>query len=410
MGATHISCSKEVRMDISTVVASLASPFHLLLLLLFPVLLFFFFFRSSATSPSPSKKTCPPSSSSPLSPATAAAATTPTTPTSTSSPSSFSHHHHRTSPSHQTGGVITQNRHYLSVLKGFAGSITCVALHPQQDIVAASCSGDRTVRVVDLSSPAKLRDANPPYVRCAIQGDFAAVVDFSHDGTHILAVKDFSRTLLKIKIAKDVETGRPMQVVSESTEPLHRNRVRWLSASKGNWVVTCSEEDDTEVKVWSYAGDLLASYTTKQVKNFQMSVSPVDGRFIAVAAWSSGVKVMEIVSKASDFRKLDKAMDLKTSKGVKVVGISADNKLAYTVDKGGVHTLWNIDVRYHAGEDPKELLTYEETDPRFANYTSLVFAPDNSRVIAVAWCVSMCSSRPVVLRSSVLGVLSVLGV
>eukprot|EP00922_Rhytidocystis_sp_ex-Travisia-forbesii_P049732 GHVS01073996.1.p1 GENE.GHVS01073996.1~~GHVS01073996.1.p1 ORF type:complete len:406 (+),score=53.18 GHVS01073996.1:1231-2448(+) len=352
-------------MDIATGLSALSGvlPIPILLLLLGLPFLFFYLFRSS-----PVQQSIQPPLQSPV-------LDTPPPPPIDNKPIA--------SPRLACSSA-THNPHYLTVLKGFSGNITCVAVHPQHDIVAVSCSGDRSIRVFDLSTPAKLRDNNPPYVRCAVEGDFASTLDFSHDGAHILAVKDFSRTLIKLKIAKDAATGRPMNVVSESSNPLHRNRVRWLSASKGNWVVTCSEEDDTEVKIWSHSGNLLASYTTKQVKNFQMAVSPMDGKFIGVAAWAPGVKLMEIVSKASEFSKLDKAMDLKTSKGVKAVCISADNKLAYTVDKGGVHTLWNIDVRYQVHEDPKVLLTYEETDPRFSNFSILAFAPDNSRVIGVA--------------------------
>lgn len=250
--------------------------------------------------------------------------------------------------------------------------------------MGVSCAGDRTVRVFDVTTDAKLRDANPPYVRCTIEGDSVSAMDFSGDGNYLIAAKEYSRTMLKLKIARDTITGKTLQIEHESDTAMHKNRVRWLVASKGNWAITCSEEDDTDVKVWNFLGDLLASFNTQQVKNFQMTVSPIDGRFVGVAAWSPGVKVKEVITKNGEFNRLDKAMDLKSPKGLRAVCFSADNTRAFTVDKGGLLALWNVDVRYQVSEDPKIILTYEETDPRFANYSIMAFSRTGKQVVAVS--------------------------
>eukprot|EP00921_Rhytidocystis_pertsovi_P011520 GHVQ01018603.1.p1 GENE.GHVQ01018603.1~~GHVQ01018603.1.p1 ORF type:complete len:328 (+),score=27.25 GHVQ01018603.1:64-984(+) len=252
------------------------------------------------------------------------------------------------------------------------------------DCIGVACGGDRTVRVFDVSTAGKLGDANPQYVRTTLEGDCATAIDFSFDGKYVLCAKDFSRTMVRLRIGKDPETGRPLQPVCECSVAMHKNRVRWLVASKGNWFVTCSEDDDTDVKLWNYAGEPLASFNTKQVKNFQMAVSPMDGRFVCIAAWSPGVKIMEVVSKSTEFNKIEKAMDLKSLKGIKAVCLSPDNCLAFTADKGGLLTLWNINVRYQVNEDAKTLVTYQETDGRFSDYTYMAFSTDNTRVIGIS--------------------------
>ncbi|PHJ19485.1 hypothetical protein CSUI_006689 [Cystoisospora suis] len=116
---------------------------------------------------------------------------------------------------------------------------------------------------------------------------------------------------------------------------------------------------------------------------------------------------------------MEKAMDLKTSQGTKCVAISADNRRCVTLDKSGLLTLWNIDVRYFVSEDPKPLFSVdkaleasislssssgknasqsmnediqeEEEDPvvrqAFPNHVSqLAFSPDGKILICIAGC------------------------
>ncbi|KAL8448068.1 hypothetical protein Emed_004067 [Eimeria media] len=87
-----------------------------------------------------------------------------------------------------------------------------------------------------------------------------------------------------------------------SPKPLQKGVVAQLVASKGPWVITRSEGDDTEIRVHSYSGDLLATVDTKQVQNLQLSVSP-DGCFFGCAAWAPGVKIFEVKAKGGAFQK-----------------------------------------------------------------------------------------------------------
>eukprot|EP00920_Eleutheroschizon_duboscqi_P039777 GHVT01095461.1.p2 GENE.GHVT01095461.1~~GHVT01095461.1.p2 ORF type:complete len:247 (-),score=26.62 GHVT01095461.1:2462-3202(-) len=190
--------------------------------------------------------------------------------------------------------------------------------------------------------------------------------------------------MIMVKVSKDNTSGPHMAVVKKGTVAMQKNSVRWLVASKGKWVVTASEDDDTEVNIWNYDGERLASYDTKQLKNFQMFTSLLDGRFIACSAWSPGVKIMEIKSKKLEFVKLEKAMDLGSDNGVKAVCLSPDHNYAVTGDKHGLITLWNINVRYQVSEDPKLIERVVETDPRFNDFTIFECTADSQYVICVS--------------------------
>ncbi|CEM04643.1 unnamed protein product [Vitrella brassicaformis CCMP3155] len=274
---------------------------------------------------------------------------------------------------------------YVNNLKGFAGEIYCVVIDNVSSQICVAC-GDRTLRVftIDKSKPIEEAMQNPPYARGNIEADSASACDFTADGQQVVAAMMQSRCLAVHRIAKDPAKGKAMQVVYRTEQPVHKNEVKFLSASKGKWVVTASCDDDTDVKIWSYRGELLASYDTKQVRNYFTTTSLLDGRFVGVAAWSPGIKIMEVTSKNQEFSKLSRAMDLKTDRGANAVAFYPDHKKAIIATKDAALALWTIDVRYHMSEDPRKLHTHQEDDPMFKNWTALAVTPDCSRLVAVA--------------------------
>ncbi|CDJ56556.1 hypothetical protein, conserved [Eimeria maxima] len=93
-----------------------------------------------------------------------------------------------------------------------------------------------------------------------------------------------------------------MKEIHRSKNALQKGFVADLVASKGPWVITRSEGNDTEIRVHSYEGDLLASVDTKQINNLQLAVSD-DGCLFGCAAWSPGVKLFEVKAKEGNFQK-----------------------------------------------------------------------------------------------------------
>eukprot|EP00386_Alphamonas_edax_P015985 GDKI01048879.1.p1 GENE.GDKI01048879.1~~GDKI01048879.1.p1 ORF type:complete len:430 (+),score=137.02 GDKI01048879.1:110-1399(+) len=270
---------------------------------------------------------------------------------------------------------------YLNHLKGFNRQVTCVAVDNTGTKVAV-VSEDRTLKVFFMKpehfNPADPNSSKAPeYVSIQLSHDYASVVDFTNDGEQVVSIGATDRKMSVHTITK------PMKQLFYSSEPLHKNTVRWMNAKQGKFVVTCSEDDDNDVKVLSYRGEVLASYNTKQIKNYQCSVSLFDARFVGVSAWSAGVKVMEISGKEGNFAKLTQAMHLKSHCGINAVAFAPNNEKAVFFQKDGVMALWNINVRYQVSEDPRKLLEKTEEDPMFRHTSMLAYSADNSKIIMV---------------------------
>jgi len=115
-----------------------------------------------------------------------------------------------------------------------------------------------------------------------------------------------------------------------------------------------------------------------------MAVSTIDGRFIAVGAWTANVKIMEVTAKAGTFVSLEKAMDLKTNCGVNCVCISPDNNKVVTVGKDGTIVLWNINVRYLVHEETKVIKQRLDSEPGFKHLSLISFSADGFFIAAVS--------------------------
>nr|PIL99023.1 hypothetical protein TGCOUG_297460 [Toxoplasma gondii COUG] len=263
-----------------------------------------------------------------------------------------------------TGGGSAPGKHPLhaDVLKGISKFSTAAAVS-SDGTVAAVAGSDATLHMFDLSGGVAPRGSPQPprpHIVTRVQGEALSAIDFlplSGGRIRIAGALENYRRLVIFELQKtDADKRKTLVETFRGDTPLQRNRVRWLVASKGEWICTASEEDDTEIRVWAPSGELLVSVDTKQVQAFQFACSPYDGRFLGCAAWSPGVKLYEIKRKNGIFVKMEKAMDLRTSKGTKCLAVSPDNTRAVTLDKSGELTLWDISVRYFVSEDPKRLL------------------------------------------------------
>ncbi|CDI84327.1 Transducin (Beta)-like 2, related [Eimeria acervulina] len=157
-----------------------------------------------------------------------------------------------------------------------------------------------------------------------------------------------------------------------------------LVASKGPWIVTRSEGEDTEIRVHSYEGDLLAVLDTKQIRNFQLSVSD-DGCLFGCAAWSPGVKIYNVKEKGGNFQKVEKALDVPTSSGSIAFCISPDQRRAAVLNKNNNLSTWRLDVRHQAGEDTK-MVAEKDVHLSDQGATTLHYSRDGSVIIAACGC------------------------
>lgn len=248
---------------------------------------------------------------------------------------------------------------YVANIRGCNNEVTAVAWSAQGDKVVVSCV-DYTVRVYTTES---IEAGKGTLASLKTTGDHVTACDFTHDGNGILCAMDGSRKLRRYDIK-----GSVLDQKSESASALHKYPVKWLHSSKGIWVATLSEEDDTSVKFWDYSGKLLKEIDTKQVKCYSL-VAALNGKFLGCAAWAPGIKVME-VKEFKDKRAggvgmwggAEHAMSLKSEKGLTAVAFSGDHTRAVTAQKDGKLCVWRTDVRYEVNEDPKKVIEKDFPD------------------------------------------------
>eukprot|EP00026_Physarum_polycephalum_P008195 Phypoly_transcript_08274.p1 GENE.Phypoly_transcript_08274~~Phypoly_transcript_08274.p1 ORF type:complete len:412 (+),score=75.55 Phypoly_transcript_08274:79-1314(+) len=138
----------------------------------------------------------------------------------------------------------------------------------------------------------------------------------------------------------------------KNKEDKHKKDIICMELSKNSkFMVTHS--DDTIVKVWSTSGNLLGQFNTSQMINKMARISP-DSRFICVAAFTSDVRLWEVVhKKTGEYDSIAKVMDLRGhNTGVNCVSFTADSTRIYTGAKDGIWRAYRINVRYAMNEDP----------------------------------------------------------
>eukprot|EP01117_Protostelium_nocturnum_P013200 TRINITY_DN4910_c0_g1_i5.p1 TRINITY_DN4910_c0_g1~~TRINITY_DN4910_c0_g1_i5.p1 ORF type:complete len:249 (-),score=75.32 TRINITY_DN4910_c0_g1_i5:35-781(-) len=175
-----------------------------------------------------------------------------------------------------------------------------------------------------------------------------------------------SQEIVAYKIlSKKNEAGKRYQEVHRfGTEKRHSSDVTSLSISSNSKVIlTVSEE--TTFNVWTMKGKHIASINTNQVKNNMGIITP-DSRFVSVAAWTGEVRLWEISYQKSsgEAEKLDKVMDLVGHhSGINSINVSEDSNLVGTASKDGCWKLYDINIRYQAGQEPKCILSVDVGEP-----------------------------------------------
>jgi len=194
---------------------------------------------------------------------------------------------------------------------------------------------------------------NPTHKRVNIGNESPTAIAATND-TVVLALDDTRRSAV-------YRTHQEKYLLLETTAGKHQKDIIHIGVSDRVFM-SCSE--DTEFKVWSLSAGApnpdnagkaveLATINTNQMVNNMAALSP-DGRFVAVGAFTSDVRVWEVVySKSNAFEKVTKIIELKGHKrGVNWLSFSSDSKRIATASKDGSWRLWRIDVRWHIGEDP----------------------------------------------------------
>jgi len=126
---------------------------------------------------------------------------------------------------------------------------------------------------------------------------------------------------------------------------------------------------------------LLSTINTNQMKNHMAVVSP-DSKFVAVAAFTSDVRLWEVEYKSGEFTTVRKALELKGHKrGINCLAFSKDSTHVATASKDGSWRLWRVNVRYSIGEDPVcELVVQTSHD----NVDRILFNPSKPIIVTTS--------------------------
>lgn len=158
---------------------------------------------------------------------------------------------------------------FVDFVKGVNRHVDCIAIAPHAHLIATT-TADAKVHVV--------LDTTRTYFLNFREDSFSAL-DFwckerQQEGCAFVCgamATDGRMVCFEIKYGDKKITG--MREVLRSKMPMQKGVVSQLVSSRAPWIITCSEGSDTEMRVHSYEGDLLATVDTRQVQNLQLSVS-----------------------------------------------------------------------------------------------------------------------------------------
>ncbi|TMW56043.1 hypothetical protein Poli38472_008691 [Pythium oligandrum] len=247
------------------------------------------------------------------------------------------------------------------ILKGHKYGITAAAYSPNGRFIATS-STDRTVRIYLREA---LTDPKARPQQISLEYDHVTAMNFSSDGrTLILATVNGNIKLYqKLKAKPELVTEFAVAHKTDVHSVLMNDIGKWAT------IVTCASDADTDVKFWSTDGTLLQVVNTNQVTNYHCLGSR-DNRYIAVAAYTPEVKILEITrEKNGTFKKAHKIMSLQGHRtGVMDLAFNGSDtqpvNRVVTTCKDGSLRLWDINVRYALQEDPKVVKSFSPSSQK----------------------------------------------
>ncbi|CAA9986737.1 conserved Plasmodium protein, unknown function [Plasmodium knowlesi strain H] len=210
-------------------------------------------------------------------------------------------------------------------------------------------------------------------------------IAINEEATYLAGVNELYSTLRIFKIGKVEQSIKSISPSLEGKTELHKKDVKFLYIHKSSFIITGSELDETEVKIWDMKGDLLKIVSIKQVYNYDYAVSKM-ARFFAVACWSPDIKIFEIKEKENYFHSIDKVMDLKTSSGTKCVCFSDNEEKAFLIDKNGILATYNLNVRYKLQEESKILYKKDLKEYHLGDFSRMCLSGDSNHIITTSGC------------------------
>lgn len=261
-------------------------------------------------------------------------------------------------------------------LKGHSSRIVSLDFSPNGKYLITA-SEDRALM---LWSVKEFRQKEHKYIRGNVEFDSATHVVFSPDSRALVASLANENAVRIFRLGKK-DDGSHNVTISGALDFPSKHKVDIIGvgiSSSGKWIMTCS--GDTTILIWDLKGEILATIDTHQVNNSQGKVSPC-GRFVASSGFTSDVKAWEVVfDKSGSFSSVKRAFELKGhTAGVYDFDFNNDSRRMASVSKDNTWKVWDTDVRYDMGQDPRLLYSGKVTSPGPA---LIALSPDG-RTVAV---------------------------
>jgi len=263
-------------------------------------------------------------------------------------------------------------------LKVHSDHVGSVCWHPNGEYLITT-SKDRALRIFPTATLAQ--SASFQYINLGF--DYAERCAVSADGALLVLLLGEAQTLRIYTITRGKQGQLALAQKLEFASQ-HKAEIRSMEiAPNGKFILTCSHEDAI-VKLWSLQGRLLEQFDTKKLRNNMAAISP-NSKFFTVGCFTGDLRIWEVLTQKGtptwEFEKTTKAMDLAGhTSSVYALAFSPDSRRLATASKDGTWKMWDINVRYTVGEDPKCLFSIPTKHP----LELLVFAPDSTLLAATS--------------------------
>lgn len=264
----------------------------------------------------------------------------------------------------------------VGALKGHTASVLDMNFSNNGKFLA-SCAEDRTVF---LWCTKELTVKEKRSLRINIEFDHATLIRWSPDGKAFIIHKAVANTIEVYKITKKSDGTLASATKALEFPKQHTEDVIGMDIElTGKYIITCSKVND--LILWDLKGQVLATVELHLGSTYRARISPC-GRFVGTSGFVPDLSVWEVVfSKSGDFTQVAKAFDLGGhTSGILDFAFSADSCQMATVSKDGTFRLYNTNVEYKKGENPRILqVGLWET----ATSANIALSP-NTEVLAIA--------------------------
>ncbi|EGT59769.1 hypothetical protein CAEBREN_03892 [Caenorhabditis brenneri] len=262
--------------------------------------------------------------------------------------------HQRKNDQWKTKEPAFSHKWSVGVLKGHTKEVTDIAF-ASDGKKFVSISGDRTVTLWDVRDFAQKEHKS---VRQTIEYDTPTHVVFAPDCKSVVFSVKRDNKLCVYKLAKKTEGSGSHHFVHIDNlefERVHQVDVQHIGIA-GNAKYLMSAALDNKVCIYDLRGQLLKTIDPKVGTLYDCRLSP-DGRFIIVSGFTPDVFVFEpVFSRDGTFQNAKKVFSLSGHQsGVLAAAFNGSSTRAVTISRDGRWRIFDVDIRYEAGQDARIL-------------------------------------------------------